>query len=140
MVEIFNKTTADIHYTKRNMIKKLFLTLPNTLDSRLLQHAWVRAVELFYPPPMRRPRFHRGPTSRKKSDKLPQQNTLKAHCHDTEVLTFKFLHKKTKPLFLVHSSCVFTNTNTITGTTPLFVYGFSYLLCPSFVMRNKVTH
>ena len=35
-------------------------TLPNTPDSRLLRHAWVRAVELFYPPPMRRPRFHRG--------------------------------------------------------------------------------
>ena len=44
------------------MIKKYFLTLPNTPDSRLLRHAWVRAVELFYPPPMRRPRFHRGPT------------------------------------------------------------------------------
>ena len=33
--------------------------MPNTPDSRLLRHAWVRAVELFYPPPMRRPRFHR---------------------------------------------------------------------------------
>ena len=42
------------------MIKKYFFTLPNTPDSRLLQHAWVRAGELFYPPPMRRPRFHRG--------------------------------------------------------------------------------
>ena len=28
--------------------------------SRLLRHAWVRAVELFYPPPLRRPPHPQG--------------------------------------------------------------------------------
>ena len=86
--------------------------------SRLLRHAWVRAVELFYPPPLRRPPHPQG--------KSTVEGLLEMYvktCKSRFIDSFSFLS-----MSLSRFSATFNVPDVVKGTFPHLFNVVTWLL------------